>query len=38
MKQLRGKEMNGNCFVFADSRWAILPPLQLAGSGYSGIS
>jgi hypothetical protein len=30
--------MNENCHVFADSRWAILPSLLLAGGGYLGIS
>jgi hypothetical protein len=32
------EEMNGNCHVLANSHWAILPPLLLAGSGYLGIS
>jgi hypothetical protein len=26
------------CHVFANSRWAILPPLLLADSGFLGIS
>jgi hypothetical protein len=30
--------MNGNFHVFVDSRWAILPPLLLAGGWYLGIS
>ncbi len=30
--------MNGNCQVFADSHWAILSPLLLAGGWYLGIS
>jgi hypothetical protein len=30
--------MNGNCHIFANSRWAILPPLLLANSGHLGIS
>ncbi len=25
--------MNRNCHVFVDSRWAVLPPLLLGGSG-----
>jgi hypothetical protein len=25
------------CHVFANSHWAMLPPLLLAGEGYSGI-
>jgi hypothetical protein len=29
---------NGNCHVFADSCWAILPSLLLAVRGYLGIS
>ncbi len=30
--------MNRNCHVFADSHWAVLPPLLLADSRYLGIS
>jgi hypothetical protein len=30
--------MKGNCHVFADSHWEILPSLLLADCGYFGIS
>jgi hypothetical protein len=32
------ENMNGSCQVFANSQWAILPPLLLADSGYLAIS
>jgi hypothetical protein len=32
------EKMDGNCHVFANSRWEILPPLLLAGWSYLGIS
>jgi hypothetical protein len=28
--------MNGNCHIFADSRWAILPSLLIADCRYFG--
>jgi hypothetical protein len=37
-KHSSSEEINGNCDVFANSRWAILPALLLANSGNLGIS
>jgi hypothetical protein len=37
-KRSSSEEINGNCYVFANSRWAILPALLLANSRYLGIS
>ncbi len=39
-EQKRGplEQRDGNCHVFANSRWEILPPLLLAGGRYLGIS
>jgi hypothetical protein len=34
---LSGKR-NGNCHVFANSHWEMLPPLLLSGCRYLGIS
>ncbi len=34
----KSEEMDGNCHVFANSLWAILPQFLLADVGYLGIS
>jgi hypothetical protein len=34
----KGKQKHRACRFFANSRWAILPPLLLADSRYLGIS
>jgi hypothetical protein len=37
-KHSDSKTRDGNCHVFANSGWAILPPLLLADSGYLRIA
>jgi hypothetical protein len=37
-KRSSSEEINGNCYIFANSRWAILPALLLGNSQYLGIS
>jgi hypothetical protein len=37
-KHSPSEKRDGNCHVFANSRWEILPPLLLAGCRYLGIS
>jgi hypothetical protein len=37
-KHFPSEKRDGNCHVFANSRWEILPPLLLAGCRFLGIS
>jgi hypothetical protein len=36
-KRSSSEKREGNCHIFANSRWAILPPLLLADCGYLGL-